>query len=192
MDKATDFVLTYSGLKFYPLDPKPEQVCIEDIAHALSMLNRFTCHSLIPFSVAQHAIEVMKIVRSQGYDPYWCLIALHHDSSEYIANDISTPIKKQLPEYKQIEERIQDVIYQAFGLPIPDKDDYKKIIKNADNIMVINEMKKLMRHPDLFDYPEAENFIEVDVFQYKMPMQVKAEFLYWHHLLMNEYKQSKE
>ena len=34
----------YSGGKFYPLDPRPEEIFIEDIAHSLSLLCRYVGH----------------------------------------------------------------------------------------------------------------------------------------------------
>lgn len=51
-----DFICTYTGRKFYPLDPRPEDVCIEDIAHALALVNRFGGHTRVPYSVAQHSV----------------------------------------------------------------------------------------------------------------------------------------
>lgn len=32
---------TYTGRAFYPEDPNPEDVCIKDIAHHLSLMCRF-------------------------------------------------------------------------------------------------------------------------------------------------------
>lgn len=189
---SQDFILTYTGKKFTPLDPKPEQVDIEDIAHSLSYLQRFTGHSLIPFSVAQHSIHVMKLVRDKGYSTYWQLISLLHDASEAYANDLCTPIKKNLPEYKKIEEKIQETIYKAFDLPVPDKDEYKRIVKWADNCLVVNEMSKLMRHSHLYNYPVVEDFVDVDVFEQKDPMQVKTEFLYLYNTLIIKYIREKK
>ena len=34
------YILTYKKIEFYPLDPKTEDIDIEDIAHALSLLAR--------------------------------------------------------------------------------------------------------------------------------------------------------
>lgn len=39
-----DWIQTYTNKQFWPLDPRPEDVCIEDIAHALSLQCRFTGH----------------------------------------------------------------------------------------------------------------------------------------------------
>ena len=39
-----DWMQTISGRQFWPIDPRPEDVFIEDIAHALSMMCRFNGH----------------------------------------------------------------------------------------------------------------------------------------------------
>lgn len=46
------WIQTYTGVKFYPLDPVAEDIRIEDIAHALSMICRFNGHSKQFYSVA--------------------------------------------------------------------------------------------------------------------------------------------
>jgi len=35
---------TYTGKRFYPLDPKPELIYLRDIAHALALQCRFGGH----------------------------------------------------------------------------------------------------------------------------------------------------
>ena len=37
-----DWMQTATGRQFWPMDPRPHEVFIEDIAHALSMICRFT------------------------------------------------------------------------------------------------------------------------------------------------------
>jgi hypothetical protein len=34
---------TFTGRQFWPLDPRPEEVCADDIAHALSLQCRRGC-----------------------------------------------------------------------------------------------------------------------------------------------------
>ena len=39
-----DYIHTYSGKKFCPLDPKIEDIDINDISHALSLMTRANGH----------------------------------------------------------------------------------------------------------------------------------------------------
>ena len=53
MSQAT--IVTSTGLYFDILEPTPEMVCIEDIAHSSSQCNRFTGHCRFPYPVSQHS-----------------------------------------------------------------------------------------------------------------------------------------
>ena len=46
----------YSGKPYFPFDPHVEDIDIVDIAHALSLTNRFGGHTKFPVSVAQHSV----------------------------------------------------------------------------------------------------------------------------------------
>lgn len=83
-------VQTYTGKYVDILDPDPSQICIEDIAHSLSLINRFNGHSIVPYSVGRHSIEVSK----HFTDPKERLIGLMHDAAEAYMGDIPKPIKK--------------------------------------------------------------------------------------------------
>lgn len=48
---------TYTGRTFYPFDPRPEDICIEDIAHSLSNMCRFCGHVREFYSVAEHSVR---------------------------------------------------------------------------------------------------------------------------------------
>ena len=116
MDRGA-FIHTYSGKKFYALDPKSEDIDLSDIAHALSNLCRFGGHSPVFYSVAEHSVLVSEAVPVK--DALWGLL---HDASEAYLCDIPRPFKPYLSNYKELEERIQRTIGNAFGLswPIPE------------------------------------------------------------------------
>jgi hypothetical protein len=49
------------GRQFWPLDPLPEDVHIEDVAYGLSRISRFGGHTIgEPYSVAQHSVLVSR------------------------------------------------------------------------------------------------------------------------------------
>src|SRR5438552_3035736 len=111
----TDWIQTFTGKKFFPLEPNADDICIEDIAHSLSMQCRFNGHSKQFYSVAQHSV----LIASWWFGDYPKLAkyALLHDASEAYLSDIPRPLK-QLPEfefYKKAEQLLQDLIYAKFG-----------------------------------------------------------------------------
>ena len=44
-------IRTFSGIHMSPADPRPEEICIEDIAHALSLMTRANGHFPVFYSV---------------------------------------------------------------------------------------------------------------------------------------------
>ena len=108
------YLSTYTGKKFYPYDPRPEQICIEDIAHGLSMLCRFVGQCRFFFSVAEHSIAVARLLPANLK-----LFGLLHDASEAYLADLPRPVKAGLPEYKAIEANVERVIAEKFELPFP-------------------------------------------------------------------------
>ena len=129
---------TYTGRLIKPLDPDPEQIAIEDIAHALGNSCRYTGHVRKFYSVAQHSVLCSEIVPDELK-----LTALLHDASEAYLSDISRPIKSQ-PEfgdiYKKFEERLEAAIAERFDLIYP----YPPEIKAADLTLLRTEYRDLM------------------------------------------------
>jgi len=127
---------------FYPLDPRPEEIDIQNIAWSLSMQCRFNGHLSYFYSVAQHSVIVSRIVESQyPFDNKLILRALLHDAAEAYVGDVITPIKKLLPRFYEIEEKIEHVIMDKYGL----ERDMPECVKEADIIAVVTESRDL--HP---------------------------------------------
>lgn len=126
---------TASGREFDFTDPRPESINIEDIAHALSHLCRYTGHVREFYSVAQHSIFVSHLVPT-GLGMYGLL----HDASEAYLGDVSSPLKTLLPEYRRIEEAVQGAIYRKFDLHQAGAYD----VKQADLMALVTEKRDLM------------------------------------------------
>lgn len=112
MARKGDFIVTYTGKHFWPLDPQPEEIDIDDIAHALSIVNRWSGHSPIPYSVAVHSLHV-----AECCPEHLRLAGLLHDASEAYIADVARPVKKLLTGYQEIEDGIQRAVAQRFDLP---------------------------------------------------------------------------
>jgi hypothetical protein len=143
------WIQTYTGLAFDLADPKPEQVAIEDIAHALALIPRYAGHCRFHYSVAQHSVMVASIVAAT--DPALTLTALLHDAAEAYLGDWSSPLKammrgrhelalggdEQLP--LQLEELVERVIGQRFGVDL----SRNPLIKAADLVALATEKRDL-------------------------------------------------
>ena len=109
-----DWMQTYSGVAFYPLDPRPEEVRLEDIAHALSLICRYNGHADVFFSVAQHSVIV-----SHNVPPEWALQGLMHDAAEAYVGDKIKPIKACIPALEDMEAKVREAVFDKFNLPLP-------------------------------------------------------------------------
>jgi hypothetical protein len=112
-----------------------EDVRLPDISHALSIINRFTGHARVPYSVAQHSVMVSKIVPHA--DAMWGLL---HDASEAYLGDVARPLKAMLPDYVDLERHVQQTIAAAFHLPWP----MPASVKAADNRALMAEKRELV------------------------------------------------
>lgn len=148
-----DFVGTYKGNEFWPLDPRVEEVDVIDIAHSLSQISRFNGHTLHFWSIAQHSLLVEQVIKEYlNWDsPLTRLYGLLHDASEAYISDICRPVKKYLKDYLEIEDKIERAILEYFQ--IADKltsKDMELVIK-ADNIVLALEGRKLMKSRDYWN-----------------------------------------
>lgn len=130
-------IQTRDGHYFNLLEPSVAAVSIDGIAHALSNLCRFTGHVREFYSVAQHSLMVSLIVpESMARE------GLLHDAQEAYIGDVSTPLKRLLPRYKEIEKNLEGVIAEKFGLDW--SPEALSQVKRADAIMLATERRDLL------------------------------------------------
>jgi hypothetical protein len=143
------YILTATGKKFWFDDPKPEQICIEDIAWALSMLCRYTGHTRYFYSIAQHCY-----LASFNVPERFALEALLHDAAEAYITDISAPLKgmPEMAGYKVVEARVEKVIAAKFGIGFP----LSPTVKQVDMRMLHTEYLQLMPR-DNQEWPSFNN-----------------------------------
>ncbi|MBO5389858.1 MAG: phosphohydrolase [Lachnospiraceae bacterium] len=133
-----DYILTYKKVKFTPTAPVADDVYIEDIAHALSMLCRANGHYSSFYSIGAHCLNCYEEACARRETPRVKMACLLHDACEAYISDITRPVKQYLEEYQAIEERLSNVIYEKFlGSPLTEYE--KKMIKIIDDAMLYHE-----------------------------------------------------
>lgn len=132
-----DFIQTYSGRKFWPMDPRADEIHIEDIAHALSLQCRYAGHCLRFYSVAEHSV-LMAWWLFRNVGPGAALQGLLHDASEAYLVDVPRPVKPHLAGYKDAEARVMAAVRERFGLP-----DMPAVVKEADDRIIGDELVNL-------------------------------------------------
>lgn len=148
MQQTESCITTVSGRFFDLLKPEEYEFDIEEIAIALSNICRYTGHVNSFYSVAEHSVLV-----SQLLPVNLALCGLLHDASEAFVGDVSSPLKKLMPQYQEIEERVQHAIARFYNLPYP----FPKAIHEADKRMYWQErqgvadngVKDTLWHQDL-------------------------------------------
>lgn len=118
-------ITTFTGLSLDVFNPDSKAISIYDIAHGLSNVCRWAGHTPHFFSVAQHSIMCARKI-----DPSLKLNALLHDASEAYLGDMPKPIKKRLPDYQNVEEKLMICISTVFGVEYPIHPEVKRIDKH--------------------------------------------------------------
>jgi uncharacterized protein len=127
----------YGGGFFDAFDPRPEDITIEAIAHALSLTCRWGGHCKDFYSVAQHSVEVAAML-----PPDLALQGLLHDAAEAYIGDVPRPIKHKMRMFVECEEKILRVIWDKFGLK--DHEIMHPSVHEADEIMLNFEASNLL------------------------------------------------
>lgn len=149
----SQYIKTYTGKRFWPMKPEPEKLCIEDIAHALSLLCRGNGQVSAFFSVGQHCIYCAKEAEARGCSEKVVLACLLHDASECYLSDVPRPVKQAMPGYQQIEENLLKVIYETLlGSALTPEEEAQ--VKEIDDALLYYDLQELLGERDMGPAPE--------------------------------------
>lgn len=117
-EKVGKIRLHPSGLYVDPLAMRARDVRIQDIAHHLSNICRYTGACPIHYSVAQHSVLVSMRLEEQNATRALQLAGLLHDAGEYVFNDLASPIKRdpRMKWYRDLEHETTRMIFCVFGI----------------------------------------------------------------------------
>ena len=174
------WIETFTGKKFYPLDPRQQDVCIEDIAHSLSQQCRYTGHTERFYSVAQHSMELSIYSQLRGEPVETNLYYLLHDAHEAYVGDMTAPMKLNFEElgllevWNKVVNNIDGVIFKKYGiLDAVIRDDYDKRI-------LLDEKKEF--------FPRSQNNWELDLVPLGITIDVMSEKMS-EYLFLKRFKQ---
>lgn len=168
-------IMTGRGEYFDLLNPVPEMVNIKDIAFALSRVCRFGGHCISFYSVAQHSALACRLAA-----PQLKLEALLHDASEAYLGDVPQPLKRLLPDYREIERSVSRIIRQAFRLPLDESPEVKAIDRRLLALEAASLMhENAMQWPCVIQENEARPLTaDLSTVQHlRMPYEAEAMFL---------------
>ena len=166
---------TFTGRMIFPADPRPDDFCIEDMAHSLALQCRFNGMCRVHYSVAQHSVMVSKVsrrlARERGYDERgqvaFAIAGFKHDGQESHCQDVIRPLKVLLLDYPTLEEQNAKAMAARFKIPYDMLSH--DIVKLADDIALRTEQR------DLFGPPPAPWTFRPDSY----PLTRKIRALTW-------------
>ncbi|MEO3386031.1 hypothetical protein [Mesorhizobium sp. CAU 1741] len=164
--RTGEWMQTFSGGQFWPLDPRADEVNIVDIASALSMQCRYAGHVLQFYSVAEHSVHLANYMRDPD-EKRWALL---HDASEAYLVDVPRPVKPYLEGYKAAETRVMEAVCLRYGL----SPQMPRAVHEADNRIIADERCNLAACVAPWDYHEEPLGVGLD---FMPPWMAKRAFL---------------
>lgn len=163
-----------SGRYFDLTDPHPDQFTFHDIAGALSKICRFGGQINHFYSVAEHCVHCCQLAEKDGQNLDTQIAVLMHDAAEAFCGDVVKPLKIMLPEYAEIERRVESVIAEKFLI---DFDRESAYVMEIDQAVLIAERRKLFSEDDVVWTGENEvRRVELDV-RLWIPVTAESQFV---------------
>lgn len=175
------WIETYSGGRFHLLNPRADEIKIEDIAFALAGIGRYNGHFRRRnrrhiYTVAEHSVHIAEAIAKAVNDPSsphfvkdrrerlrMELTGLLHDAAEAYIGDMTRPLKVKMLAFKEVEARIDAKIAEVFDTVFP----LPPIVKEFDTRILVDERAQGMD-------PERKNVWATDELQ-----PLGADIMWW-------------
>lgn len=159
-------IRTVSGGYIELLNPDPKDVKLGDIAHSLSLINRYGGHTATHYSVAEHSLGVSNMMLRSTGDSRAALFGLLHDASEAYLGDVVRPLKHNLQDYLHAENKMENAIFIALIGDSQLEDEKRwEMVKEADRAILAFEMSTI-RNATWRIPPKATNLCNAFMSQY--------------------------
>lgn len=134
------WIQTYRGRAVELMNPTPDDIDPTELCILLGRLNRFGCHTRVPYTVADHSWQVARICPS-GFE----LAGMIHDGHEgYFGIDMTRPMKLALgcEKMRDMEMLWDRAIAERFG--VEPRKLWTAYVKHADAVMLATERRDVM------------------------------------------------
>lgn len=170
------YMHTSNGKKYWPMDPRPEEVHIEVVAHHLATRARYngatqhpTNEELILYSVAEHSVYVSRYIEEVLGKPEYALEGLLHDGSEAYNGDLIRPLKYDpifRSPFQAVEELNETAGASRFSLIYP----YPKEVKIADEAVTNAEIAQIVPKDPNQDFTVGKLHDDTNMAPYEIQM----------------------
>lgn len=180
---------TFTGRRFSFSNPQVDQVCLEDIAHALAIEPRFGGQSNFHWSVASHSLLCAEAAKhywpiynpeTPSLPPDLIAATLLHDASEAYHRDLITPFMAMFPDVKAYVTNLQAFIDSIYALSISQEET--EFLHKIDTGVCYAEATALL-HNGIKDWEQLKPHIKISMAElkyqiYERPISaVKGMFL---------------
>lgn len=149
----SDYITTVSGVHIDPMNPDPDKINIDDIAHSLAFQCRANAHFPRFYSVAQHCVDCVYEARARNLSKKMQLALLLHDAAEAYFSDMPAPVKKHFPQLVEAEEKLLSVIYIKYMGRLP-SDAEQSVINEVDKSLFYHEFYHIMGEKQIENLPK--------------------------------------
>lgn len=137
------YIWLYTGKKFDLENIESNHLVFEDFAHSVCLIPRYTGNTTRPYTVGEHSVKGSLLPQVTALGREYERAFLIHDFSEAVVNDIPNPVKRMLPQYMELEERVQRKIFKDLGVSWEAMEAIQEIDKN----MCQDEMMQVFQYP---------------------------------------------
>lgn len=143
-------ILLADGTSFELMEPFSPAPSLPVIAQSLSCINRFSGHTIRPYSVAEHSLLCYTIAQMTWPTASRELLAacLLHDAAESVTGDLASPLKRLLGDiWKRYERKLDLHIWQGIHPDLPAwMSLYERAVRDVDLTALWLERRELLQY----------------------------------------------
>jgi hypothetical protein len=147
-----DWMQTFSGRRFYPMNPRPTRSTRRHRPRAVAAVSLRRPRR--PVLLGRRALRP----HVEAVAPEHALAALLHDATEAYVCDVPRPLKAYLDAYRAIEDHVWAAIAIRFGLAL----ELPAEVKQADTRILLNERAALMSRAERWPIDDTHEPLDVD------------------------------